>query len=144
MEPSLRGCAIVFGLDVFSSFHFSDSCVLLVTMSLAAYRNLLRAARIAFQGDVHVLSAAQTQIRQGFQENRALDSSSSIENAIRHAEDVATILRKNVVQGQKVESKGDDYTYKLRIHEHTERGDNDSILMAGNAKGGSGGGCGCN
>ncbi|KAH0497479.1 hypothetical protein TgHK011_004779 [Trichoderma gracile] len=112
-------------------------------MSLAAYRNLLRAARIAFQGDVHVLSAAQTQIRQGFQENRALDSSSSIESAIRHAEDVATILRQNVVQGQKMENKGDDHTYKLRIHEHTERGDNDSILTAGNAKSASGGGCGC-
>ncbi|PTB70260.1 hypothetical protein BBK36DRAFT_1097812, partial [Trichoderma citrinoviride] len=111
-------------------------------MSLAAYRNLLRAARIAFQGDVHVLSAAQAQIRQGFQENRALDSSSSIESAIRHAEDVATILRQNVVQGQKMEGKGDDHTYKLRIHEHTERGDNDSILTAGN-KSGSGGGCGC-
>ncbi|EHK22780.1 uncharacterized protein TRIVIDRAFT_78785 [Trichoderma virens Gv29-8] len=111
-------------------------------MSLAAYRNLLRAARIAFQGDVHVLTAAQNQIRQGFQENRALDSSSGIQAAIRHAEDVATILRQNIVQGQKIESNGDEHTYKLRIHEHTERGDNDSILTAG--KGKSGGGCGCN
>ncbi|KAL7928979.1 hypothetical protein V8C35DRAFT_316669 [Trichoderma chlorosporum] len=111
-------------------------------MSLVAYRNLMRAARIAFQGDVHVLSAAQNQIRQGFQENRALDSDSSIQTAIRHAEDVATILRENVVQGQKTETKGDEHTYKLRIHEHTERGDNDSVLTAGNGK--SGGGCGCN
>ncbi|KAH6607086.1 hypothetical protein Trco_003399 [Trichoderma cornu-damae] len=111
-------------------------------MSLAAYRHLLRAARIAFQGDVHVLSAAQNQIRQTFQENRALDSSSSIQTAIRHAEDVATILRENVVQGQKVESDDNNDTYKLRIHKHTERGDNDSILTAGNAKSSSG--CGCN
>ncbi|KAL7948039.1 hypothetical protein V8C42DRAFT_316488 [Trichoderma barbatum] len=109
-------------------------------MSLVAYRNLMRAARIAFQGDIHVLSAAQSQIRQGFQENRALDSSSSIQTAIRHAEDVATILRENVVQGRKMESKGDEHKYKLRIHEHTERGDNDSILTAGNKSGG----CGCN
>ncbi|KAL7785610.1 hypothetical protein V8C37DRAFT_393582 [Trichoderma ceciliae] len=111
-------------------------------MSLAAYRHLLRAARIAFQGDIHVLSAAQNQIRQTFQENRALDSSSGIQTAIRHAEDVATILRENVVQGQKTGSNGDDHTYKLRIHEHTERGDNDSVLTAGNVK--NGGGCGCN
>lgn len=62
-------------------------------------------------GDVHVLSAAQNQIRLGFQENRALDSSSNIEAAIRHAEDVATILRENVVQGQKIESNGDNHTY---------------------------------
>ncbi|RFU78596.1 hypothetical protein TARUN_3639 [Trichoderma arundinaceum] len=80
-------------------------------MSLAAYRHLMRAARIAFQGDVHVLSAAQNQIRQTFQENRALDSSSSIQTAIRHAEDVATILRENVVQGQKIESDGSNHTY---------------------------------
>ncbi|KAL7916496.1 hypothetical protein GGI35DRAFT_485655 [Trichoderma velutinum] len=111
-------------------------------MSLAAYRNLMRAARIAFQGDVHVLSAAQNQIRQGFQENRALDSDSNIQTAIKHAEDVATILRQNIVQGQKIESEGDKLTYKLRIHEHTERGDNDSILTAGSGK--AGGGCGCN
>ncbi|KAM0265380.1 hypothetical protein ACHAQJ_000222 [Trichoderma viride] len=111
-------------------------------MSLAAYRHLLRASRIAFQGDVHVLSAAQNQIRQTFQENRALDSSSSIQKAISHAEDVATILRENVVQGQKMQSDGDNHTFKLRIHEHTERGDNDSVTTAGNAK--SGGGCGCN
>ncbi|KAK1252332.1 hypothetical protein MKX08_003519 [Trichoderma sp. CBMAI-0020] len=110
-------------------------------MSLAAYRHLLRSARIAFQGDVHVLSAAQNQIRQTFHENRSLESS-GIQAAIRHAEDVATILRENVVQGQKMESKGDSHTFKLRIHEHTERGDNDSILTAGSGKQ-SGGGCGC-
>ncbi|KAM0519108.1 hypothetical protein ACHAPE_004105 [Trichoderma viride] len=79
-------------------------------MSLAAYRHLLRSARIAFSGDVHVLSAAQNQIRQTFLENRSLDSS-GIQAAIRQAEDVATILRENVVQGQKIESKGDEHTF---------------------------------
>ncbi|KAL7922821.1 hypothetical protein ACQKWADRAFT_291521 [Trichoderma austrokoningii] len=110
-------------------------------MSLAAYRHLLRSARIAFQGDVHVLSAAQNQIRQTFLENRSLEAS-GIQAAIRHAEDVATILRENVVQGQKIEKNGDDHTFKLRIHKHTERGDNDSILTAGSGQQ-SGGGCGC-
>jgi len=40
------------------------------------------------------------------------------------------VLRQNVVQGEQVESAagpGDEQRYKLRIHEHTERGDNDSI-----------------
>lgn len=61
-------------------------------------------------GDVHVLSAAQNQIRQTFNENRGLDSA-GIQAAIRHAEDVATILRQNVVQGQKIESDGDKHTF---------------------------------
>jgi complex III assembly factor LYRM7 len=37
---------------------------------------------------------------------------------------VGTILQQNVVQGRFNEEK---QRYKLNIHEHTERGDNDSI-----------------
>lgn len=48
--------------------------------------------------------------------------------AIEHAQGVARILRENVVQGK---NKGDD-TYKLNIHEHTQRLDNDT---AGKMKG---------
>ncbi|KAK5999115.1 Mitochondrial zinc maintenance protein 1 [Cladobotryum mycophilum] len=107
-------------------------------MSLAAYRSVMRAARTAFQGDAHVLAAAQTQIRQTFQENSSLESA-KIQDAIKHAEDVAKILRENVVQGK--QANAEDNTYKLRIHEHTERGDNDSILTAG--IGSKGGSCGC-
>ncbi|KOS18919.1 Mitochondrial zinc maintenance protein 1 [Escovopsis weberi] len=98
----------------------------------------MRAARIAFQGDAHVLAAAQLQIRQTFQENRALEAS-KVYGAVQHAEDVARILRENVVQGKRVGADGEEH-FKLRIHEHTERGDNESILTAGKD---SKGGCGC-
>ncbi|ODA84153.1 hypothetical protein RJ55_02671 [Drechmeria coniospora] len=108
-------------------------------MALAAYRHLMRAARIAFQGDAPVLAAAQLQIRQEFRQNSSLDSSSAnVRTAIQHAEEVASFLKQNVVQG--VKDEGKEGTYKLRIHQHTERGDNDSILTAGN---GTLGGCGC-
>ncbi|KAF3002128.1 hypothetical protein G7054_g178 [Neopestalotiopsis clavispora] len=105
--------------------------------AIVAYRNLLRSARIAFQGDQPILNAALTQIRTGFRENASLDPKSpEIDGHIKHAEDVATILRENVVQGRR---NGDKY--KLRIHEHTERGDNDTVKMAGGKTVKIGGGC---
>ncbi|GJN81729.1 complex 1 protein (LYR family) domain-containing protein [Purpureocillium lilacinum] len=111
-------------------------------MALVAYRNLLRAARIAFQGDAPVLAAAQDQIRHEFRQRSALDSSSSdTQAALQHADEVAKILRENVVQGKR--AVDEEATYKLRIHEHTERGDNESIKMGSMGTLGGGGGCGC-
>ncbi|KAM0425017.1 hypothetical protein ACHAPT_009818 [Fusarium lateritium] len=107
--------------------------------ALNAYRHLMRAARIAFQGDVHILSAAQIQIRNEFRQKASIDPSGA-SAAIQHAEEVAKVLRENVVQGKKTE-QGQD-TYKLRIHEHTERGDNESILTAGSGTAQGGGCCG--
>ncbi|EXJ67239.1 uncharacterized protein A1O5_09886 [Cladophialophora psammophila CBS 110553] len=94
-------------------------------MALAAYRHLLRATRIAFPGDYHLLHAARTQARTGFDTLRSLDPDS--EEAIKgiaHAEGVASILRHNVVQGKQVE--GSD-VIRLTIHEDTEKGDNDTV-----------------
>jgi len=96
-------------------------------MALVAYRHLLRATRIAFNEDIPLLTSARKQARSTFLTNRSLtpESPESIA-AITHAEDVAKFLRENIVQGQKVEG---DEKYKLRIHEHTERGDNDTVKM---------------
>ncbi|OAA55174.1 hypothetical protein ISF_08095 [Cordyceps fumosorosea ARSEF 2679] len=106
--------------------------------ALVAYRNLLRAARVAFQGDAPILLAAQSQIRGEFRSKQALDpKDSSVAEGIEHATQVAKFLRENVVQGKKME--GGEGKYKLRIHEHTERGDNESIKTAG--AGVAGGGC---
>ncbi|TQW01315.1 hypothetical protein IF1G_01246 [Cordyceps javanica] len=106
--------------------------------AVVAYRNLLRAARVAFQGDTPMLLAAQSQIRGGFRDKQALDpKDGSVGERIEHATQVAKFLRENVVQGKKMD--GQDAMYKLRIHEHTERGDNESIKTAGS--GIAGGGC---
>ena len=112
-------------------------------MALAAYRHLLRATRIAFQGDFHLLHAARTQARAGFDNLSSLDpSSEEALKGIQHAEGVAEILRHNIVQGKQVE--GSDvlrmaYLYSrlvqcatddgtgLNIHKDTERGDNDTV-----------------
>ncbi|KAK8073991.1 mitochondrial zinc maintenance protein 1- mitochondrial [Apiospora phragmitis] len=94
--------------------------------AIAAYRNLWRSARIAFQGDQPILEAAQNQIRTGFRNQAHLKPSDpKFAEEIRHAEDVATILKQNVVQGK------EKATLTLRIHEHVERGDNDTVKVAG-------------
>ncbi|KAH6630570.1 hypothetical protein B0J18DRAFT_105308 [Chaetomium sp. MPI-SDFR-AT-0129] len=96
--------------------------------AVSAYRSLLRSARLAFQGDTRMLDAAKQSIRQGFRDKASLAASDpTIQPAIQHALDVANFLKTNLVQG-----KRDGTTYKLRIHEHTERGDNESIKLAGN------------
>ncbi|KAF3011163.1 Mitochondrial zinc maintenance protein 1, mitochondrial [Curvularia kusanoi] len=93
-------------------------------MALVAYRNLLRSARIAFQGDMNVLSAARVEVRKNFETNRSLQTGSDeLQKEIARANEVAKFLRENVVQGEATE--GDNY--KIRIHEHTERGDNEDI-----------------
>ncbi|CBX91078.1 hypothetical protein LEMA_P061120.1 [Plenodomus lingam JN3] len=70
-------------------------------MALVAYRNLLRSTRIAFQGDINVLSAARAEVRKNFESNRSLSAGSEeYTKQITHAEEVAKFLRENVVQGQ--------------------------------------------
>ncbi|KAH8590721.1 hypothetical protein B0O99DRAFT_520782 [Bisporella sp. PMI_857] len=97
-------------------------------MALAAYRSLLRSTRLAFAGDKPLLLAARAEARNSFRSNAGLSpSSSEYAAAVRHAEEVAQILKQNVVQGVRVQ--GEEDKYKLRIHEHTERGDNDTIKM---------------
>ncbi|KAK3185576.1 Mitochondrial zinc maintenance protein 1, mitochondrial [Lecanicillium sp. MT-2017a] len=109
-------------------------------MATVAYRNLWRAARIAFQGDVATLQAAQGQIRHEFRSRQSLDpSDAKVNESIQHANEVAQFLRQNVVQGQR--SSGEEDTYQLRIHKDTERGDNESIKMASAGSAGAGGGC---
>jgi complex III assembly factor LYRM7 len=98
-------------------------------MALAAYRHLLRSTRIAFQGDIPTLLSARYEARQKFESNRSLSSGSNeLSEQIKLAEEVAKILRENVVQGQAVD---DGSKYKLRIHEHTERGNNEDIKKGG-------------
>jgi len=94
-------------------------------MALAAYRHLLRATRIAFTGDTHLLHAARIQARDGFNKHRSLEASSKeAADSITHAEGVADVLKHNIVQGKQVECS---YKLRLNIHEHTERGDNDTV-----------------
>jgi complex III assembly factor LYRM7 len=95
-------------------------------MALAAYRHLLRATRIAFHEDTAMLLASRAQARSGFDKSRSYaPDSKEATTAVAHAEGVAEVLMKNIVQGKVVEGESDKL--RLRIHEHTERGDNDTV-----------------
>jgi complex III assembly factor LYRM7 len=97
---------------------------------LHAYRTLLRATRIAFANDMRLLLAARQQVRSEFlapvvnfsnasnaqaaaaaaaAEEEKSSAQTAIEAKIRHALDVATVLRRNVVQAvqQEAEHGGD-------------------------------------
>ncbi|CEP61266.1 Mzm1p LALA0_S02e10528g [Lachancea lanzarotensis] len=103
--------------------------------ALAAYRNGLRATRVAFSQDTRVLLAARTQMRDGMV--HPPNPELSPEQQISHLNDVAEFLRRNIVQGKKTE--GDKYA--LNIHKDTELGDNETVKQAKATLAAKGGGC---
>ncbi|KAH6992723.1 hypothetical protein EDB82DRAFT_497644 [Fusarium venenatum] len=95
--------------------------------ALNAYRHLMRAARIAFQGDAPVMSAAQIQIRNEFRQKATIDASDA-PAAIKHAEEVAKVLRQNVVQGRRIEDGKDSYS-KFGIDFMSSSTEKDSLAI---------------
>lgn len=70
-------------------------------MALQAYRSLFRATRLTFQGDERLLTNARDQIRAGFREKAGLSPSDpAVAPAVQHAQEIAAMLRENVVQGR--------------------------------------------
>ena len=87
--------------------------------AIRAYRHLLRATRIAFQGDYHLLHAARTQARTGFDNSRLLDADSAeTMAAIKHAEGVTSVLRHNVVQGKQIEGSDVLRMWRCTVRRH--------------------------
>ncbi|ABN64330.1 predicted protein [Scheffersomyces stipitis CBS 6054] len=104
-----------------------------VSAAKSAYRNALRATRIAFRQDVPVLSSARLQIKDGFTKNRELKDEAEISEAISKLNEVSKFLVQNIVQGEKQE----DGKYFLNFHEKTELGDNETIRQGNKANLGS-------
>lgn len=90
-------------------------------MALQAYRSLLRATRLTFQGDERLLTSARAQIRAGFREKASLSPTDpAVAPALQHAQEVAAMLRENVVQGR---NEGDGrYSKSLGFWPVWERG----------------------
>ena len=99
-------------------------------MALEAYRSVLRAARVAFQGEIHqnsrpklcslltastsgdarVLSAARVEARSKFNSYRFLSVDDPEANQkIVEAQEVARLLRQNIVQGKPLVADGEKY-----------------------------------
>lgn len=97
-----------------------------VKAALTAYRHALRASRVAFNNDLRTLTAARLKMRQGMINPPNPDMSPK--EQVQFMEDVAKILRQNVVQGTKLpQTKDGKDVYQLNIHPDTELGDNESI-----------------
>lgn len=107
-----------------------------MSKSLQAYRGLIRAANLAFQGDAAALRAACERIRGEYKV--PVEDETDLKRRLQLAKDVAHILRTNVVQGVK---KDDTERYKLKIHNETELGDNDDRFGPTQGSGESSGGC---
>ncbi|KAL4918710.1 hypothetical protein BDW62DRAFT_180878 [Aspergillus aurantiobrunneus] len=96
--------------------------------AVSAYRQLLRATRIAFNNDTRVLLAARQEARQNFEKHRRVGVDTGMQ--INHAVEVANILRHNIVQGSR-DAEDENAKWELRIHDDIERGDNDSVKVGG-------------
>ena len=98
-------------------------------MAVSAYRSVLRAARVAFQGefvsashsiaaydhvrvgDAKIYSAARLEARKRFTDDKDLaPGDPAAQDKVKEAYEVARILRQNVVQG---EAKGGAQHYRM-------------------------------
>ncbi|RCK67747.1 Mitochondrial zinc maintenance protein 1, mitochondrial [Candida viswanathii] len=94
-----------------------------MSATLSAYRNALRATRVAFRGDLPILHAARTKIKENIIDKAQLQDPTEIEEAVKQLNEVSKFLISNIVQGQKQQ----DGKYFLNFHEKTELGDNETI-----------------
>ncbi|KJA20240.1 hypothetical protein HYPSUDRAFT_142437 [Hypholoma sublateritium FD-334 SS-4] len=98
----------------------------------AAYRDVLRAASVTFSGkpfDLIFATAFRAKIRSDMSK-RKVETDESLQKQTQFVQDVANVLRKNVVQGILVKSpeeSGGDGIYRIRLTKDTELGDNESI-----------------
>ncbi|PLN79384.1 mitochondrial zinc maintenance protein 1, mitochondrial [Aspergillus taichungensis] len=99
-----------------------------VPSARSAYRQLLRSTRVAFRDDIRVMIGARKEARQQFDKHPRVGIDTPMQ--INHALEVADILKHNLVQGVR-EDGNEEAKWQLRIHEDIERGDNDSIKVAG-------------
>ncbi|KAG2181347.1 hypothetical protein INT43_008930 [Umbelopsis isabellina] len=97
-------------------------------VALRAYKNLLQAQRQTFGSDLVTLQAARAKTYNEFNNYKNESDPAVVEEKINLANQVASILRSNIVQGVRKEQKDD--IYQLKFHSGIELGDNDSIRKA--------------
>ncbi|CAO3659588.1 unnamed protein product [Umbelopsis vinacea] len=99
-------------------------------VALKAYKNLLQAQKQTFGADLTALQAAHAKTYAEFTKSKEESDPKIIEEKIGLANQVASILRSNIVQGVKKEDQKDVDVYELKFHSGIELGDNDSIRKA--------------
>lgn len=77
-------------------------------MALPAYRHLLRSITLAFRDDTRLLTSALSSARSNFESCRSLPPGDAA-TKVAHAEEVAEVLRRNVVQGMSEAKEGEKF-----------------------------------
>ncbi|KAG1906014.1 RF-1 domain-containing protein [Suillus fuscotomentosus] len=95
----------------------------------SAYRDLLRASASTFHGDEPIQRAFRRNMRTEalYLDNSAQYDVKLVEEKIRLACELATMLRRNVVQARRTQTQDGDDAWKLRFTKDTELGENESI-----------------
>ncbi|KAL0947074.1 hypothetical protein HGRIS_013215 [Hohenbuehelia grisea] len=94
----------------------------------SAYRDVVRAATSTFSGDKPVLLAFRQKMRHDALQAQAITSPTEYEANTALTREIASILRRNIVQATKVSTEADsEELWRLRITKDTELGSNDSI-----------------
>ncbi|KAG2188146.1 hypothetical protein INT44_000897 [Umbelopsis vinacea] len=96
-------------------------------VALGAYRNLLKAQKQTFGADLVALNAARAKTYVEFNNSKNETDPAVVDEKIKLANQVASILKSNIVQGVRKEEETDTDIYKLKFHPGIELGDNDSI-----------------
>ncbi|KAJ7083823.1 RF-1 domain-containing protein [Mycena crocata] len=99
----------------------------LKTAARSAYRQLLRASSSTFAGDQTVLQAFRLKIRQDAVAARDVTDPAVYEQYNTLGRDIATILRKNIVQATRIDDSENPDTWRVRITDDTELGVNESV-----------------
>ncbi|KAI9511311.1 RF-1 domain-containing protein [Russula earlei] len=106
------------------------------TAARSVYRDLWRASATTFAGDPPVLLAFRKKIRKDALEQYPVTDEEAFKNNLKLGREIANFLRKNIVQAERLPvqpGQNNLETYKLRITDHTELGDNDTIKNAENS-----------
>ncbi|CAG8437571.1 16981_t:CDS:2 [Funneliformis caledonium] len=90
-----------------------------------AYKQLLKVQRETFKEDTFTIKEAKRKTREEFFKNRDEIDTNKIQECINQANDVASLLQKNVAQAE-IENPS-EHIFKIKLHERHELGDNDSI-----------------
>ncbi|KAG2147125.1 RF-1 domain-containing protein [Suillus cothurnatus] len=95
----------------------------------SAYRDLLRASASTFHGDEPIQRAFRHSMRTEalYLDNSAQHDLKLVEEKIQLARDLATMLRRNVVQARRTQTQDGDDVWNLRFTKDTELGENESI-----------------
>jgi len=93
----------------------------------SAYRTLYRAASSTFAGDDHVLKAFKSKMRSEALIATSITAPEEYQRQIQLTQDIANVLKKNVVQAAKVDDRDESETWRIRITADTELGDNETI-----------------